>query len=116
MIGLLAGLRIRQLTIGLVALFDVSQQRSLSLGIVRSELDGALEHQVLQIMGQTCRLCRVVLRTGPHGDIRLNPRPLLIHRQIHLQSVVQRIDPRLHQIPRNLSILVLLRLHAHPEH
>ena len=105
MIGLLTGLRIRQLTIGLIALFNLSQQRSLGLRIIRSELGGTLEHQVLQIMSQTCRLCRVVLRTGPHGDIRLNPRSFLIHRQIHLQSVIQRIDPRLHQIPRHRDIV-----------
>ena len=60
MIGLTAHLRIGELAIGLVALFDVGQQGSLSGGIVGAKTRGALEHQVLQVVrrqGRSSNLC-----------------------------------------------------------
>ena len=113
MISQLAGLRIRQLTIRLVTLLNLCQQRSLSLGVISTELIGTLKHQVLQIVCQPRRLCRIVLTTRPHGNVCLDTRLLLIHREIHLQSVIQRIDARFHQIALYRLIIILLGLHAH---
>ena len=78
-IGLLAGLCVGELTIGLVALLYLVEQRGLCLMVVRTKLIGALEHEVLQIVCQTSGLRRIVLRTSPHGDKRLQPRLLIIH-------------------------------------
>ena len=49
-IGLFTLVWVSELTIGLIAVLDILQQGSLSLGIVRSEVGGSLEHQVLQVM------------------------------------------------------------------
>ena len=112
-VNLLTCLRISQFAIGLVALFDLIKQRSLSLGVVGTKLTGALKHQVLQIVRQTRRLCGVVFRTRPYGDICLNTRLLLVHTQIHLQSILQGIDTRLSHISLYSLILVLAaRTHA----
>ena len=39
-----------------------------------------------------------------------------VDREINLQSVIQRIDARLHQVAIQCLILVILRLHAHSKH
>ena len=105
MISLSACLRVCESAIGLITQFDLCQKRSLRLSIVSTELFGALKHQVLQVMSQSCCLCGVILRTCTYSDIRLNPRLLVIHREIHLQPIVQGIYPRLHHIPRHRDIL-----------
>ena len=111
-IGLLTGLSIGQFTICLVTLLNIRQQRSLCRGVRGAKLLGTLEHQVLQIVSQTGCLGRVVLRTCPHGDIGLNAGLFLVHTQIHLQSVVQRIDARLALISLQRLILVVLCLRS----
>ena len=116
MVLLLAGLGIRQSAVFLVALFDLVEQRCFGSHVVRAEMGGALKHQVLQIVRQTGGLCRIVLRTCTHGDIGLNTRTLRVHREIHLQTVVEGIDARLHQVARHRRILIILCLDAHPEH
>ena len=60
-VGLAALLGISQCTVLLVASLNVSQQRSFSLRVGHTILVGSLEHQVLQIVCQACRLRRVVL-------------------------------------------------------
>ena len=109
-IGLSAQFRVRELTIGLIAGLDILQQGCLCLGIGRSEMCRPLEHQVLEVMRQTGCLGRVILRTRPHGDIRLNPRLLIVHREIHLQSVVQRINTGFRQVARNTLIRIVFCL------
>ena len=108
MIGLLTGLGVGQLPISLVTLLNFSEQGGLCLWVVRTKLLRTLEHQVLQVVSQTCGLRWVVLRTCTHSDIRLDPRLLLIHREIHLQPIIQGIYPRLHHIPRYCDILTCL--------
>ena len=115
MIGLLAGYRICQLTIGLVTLFYLVEQGRFCCRIVGTKQLGALEHQMLQVVGQARRLGRVVLRARAHGDIGLNTRLVLIDRKIHLQSVVKRVDASLRQIALDGLVLVVFSLSGHPE-
>ena len=53
---------------------------------------------MLQIVCQTGRLGRVVLRTCTHSDVSLNARLLFVNREIDLQTVVEGIDARLHGV------------------
>ena len=116
MVSLLAGLGIGKSAVGLVTLFDLSQQWGLCLRVVRTKLLRSLEHQVFQIVCQTSRLGRIVLTTRSHGDIRLDTGFFRIDGEIHLQSIVEGVDTGLHEIPSNLFILVILSLGTHSEH
>ena len=111
-IRLLALIRVCQQTIPLIAVFDVLQQRRLSLRIGRTEMRRTLKHQVLQVMRQTSRLRRVILRSRPDGNIRLNPRLLIVHREINLQTIIEGIDARLRHIPFHGLIFIIFRLHT----
>ena len=111
MISLLTGFWIGQLTISLIALLNLIQQRSLSSSVVRTKLLGALKHQVLQVVSQACCLCRIVLTTGTHSYIGLNTWFLRIDGEIYSQSVVKGVDTCLHHIPLNGFILILLGLY-----
>ena len=106
-VGLTTLHRVGHLAILLIALLNLVEQWRLFLGIDSTKLAGALKHQVLQIVSQTCCLSRVVLRTCAHGDIGLNARFLFVHAEIHLQSVVKGIDARLRHITHHSFILVL---------
>ena len=116
MIRLLTSLGIGELAISLIALLNICQQWGLSLRIGCSEQFRTLEHQVLQIVGQSCGLRRVVLRTRPHGYICLDTGFLLIDGEIHSQSVVKRIDAGFHHVARNGGVLVILCHDAGCEH
>ena len=78
---------------------DRIEQRLLGLIVGGSEVLGALEHQVLEIVGEACGLVRVVLASDFHGDVGLEPRLLLVDRHVDLQAVVHRVDPGVHRIP-----------------
>ena len=110
MVGLLTLCRVGQLAISFVALLNLVEQRLLGSRIGSTELLGALEHQVLQIMGETRCLSRVVLRTRTHGDIRLNTGFLLVYREIHLQAVIERIDTCLRDIARYRLVMIVFSL------
>ena len=85
-------LRVGQGAIRLISSLYIVKQRTFSLRISHTEMVRTLEHKMLQIVSQPRSLSRVILRTCPHSYIRLQTRFLLIDRQIHLQSVLQRID------------------------
>ena len=107
MIGLLTSLGVSEFAILLVTLLYIVQKRCLSLRIGSAKAIGTLEHQMFQIVGQTCGLCGIILRTRTHGDIGLNARLLVIHTEIDLQPILQRIDTRLHGVVLHLLVLVL---------
>ena len=78
MISLLALCRVGQLAVALISACDFVEIRLL-LGVVDgAELLGSLEHQVLQIVGKTGCLGRVVSGTCLDGDISLQTRLLLV--------------------------------------
>ena len=116
MISLLAGLGVGKLTISLITLFNLCQQRSLCLGVIRTKLFRTLKHQVLQVVSQSCRFRRVILRTCTYSDERLDTRFLRVYREIYLQTVVEGIDARLHLIARHCFILIIIGLDTHPKH
>ena len=86
---------------------DLLKHGLLGLIIRGSETLGALEHQVLKVMGQTCGLMRVVLASNSNRDVSLKARSLLINSHIHLEPIVQGIYFRIHRIAFDGLILVL---------
>ncbi len=103
----LALLRVGRAAVDLEELFDLVEQRLLGGVVLRAEPLGALEHQMLEVVGQTGRLDRVILRAHPHGDIGLDARLLAVDRHVDLQSVVERVDAGLQRIARDALVLVL---------
>ena len=75
---------VRRFPIYLEQSFYPVQHRFLLFVILCSETIRSFEHQVLKIVGQPGRLCRIVLSTGADGDIGLNPGLIFIDRHIHL--------------------------------
>ncbi len=86
---------------------DLVEHRTLGLVILGAERLGALEHQVLEIVRQTGRFERIVLRTHAHGDVGLDAGRLPVHGHVDLQSVVQRVDTAMQRIVGDLLIAVL---------
>ena len=115
MVGLLAGFGIFQYTVFLVALRNLVEQGCLCLGIGGTKLFCALEHKVLQIVGQAGGLCGVVLRSRTHSDVGLYAGLLCIHAQIHLQAIVESVDAGVHLVPVYCLILVVFCLGTHTE-
>ena len=116
MISLLTLLRISHQAIFLITLLYLVEQRSLSLRVIRAKQLRTLKHQVLKIVSQTCCLCRIILRTSTYCDVSLYTWLLRISREIHLQTIVEGVDPRLHHVTWYSLILVLFSLCVHPEH
>ena len=86
---------------------DLVEHRLLRLIVRGSETLRTLEHQVLQIVGQARCLVRIILAADPHGYVSLQPGGLLIDSHIHLQTIVQGVDLRVHGIAFHGLVLVL---------
>ena len=67
----------------------------------------ALEHQVLEIVSQPRSFGRVVLTTHAHRDVGLYARSLLVHGQVHLQSIVEGVDTALHRVAVDCLVATL---------
>ena len=65
---------------------------------------GALKHQVLKIVSQTCGFVWVVTATRAHRDVGLNTRFFFVHRQIHGEPVFQCVDAALHHVALHLFV------------
>ena len=87
-----------RLAVNLEELFDLVEQGLLGFVVARAELLGALEHQMLEIVGQTGRFARVVLAADFHGDVGFDARFCLIDAHIDFQSVIQRVDTGLERV------------------
>lgn len=72
-----------------------------------AELLRALEHQVLEVVGETRGLGRVVLASYLHGDECLDSWFLVIDAQVHLQTVVKCVDSCLGRVSVHLLVFVL---------
>ena len=100
---------------GAVALILISDLVEIHLlgGIVGgAEMGRTFEHQMLQIMSQSCRLGRVVSATRLDGDIGLDAWFLFVDGEIYLQSVFQRVDTCLRQVAFHLFVTIVLGLHT----
>ena len=71
---------------------NLVEQWLLRLVVLCSKLVGTFEHQMLEVVRQTCSLGWVVLRTYTHRNHSLQAWLLLVHRHINLQSVVEGVD------------------------
>ena len=75
---------------------------------LEAEVGSAFEHQVLQVMGQSRCLGRVVARSCAHGDVRLDAGLLVVDAQIDRQTVFQRVDTGLHRVVGHTLVSVAL--------
>ena len=107
-VSLLALSRVGEFAVALISAGNLVEIWLL-LGVVGgAEFLGTLEHQVLQIMCKTSSLGRIVSRARLHCDVSLQARLLLVHRHIHLQSVVEGIDAGFHGITRYGGVMIVL--------
>ena len=82
-------------------------KNSTLLGPFRStDMRGAFEEHVLQIVRKTCGIGRVVLATGTCCDIGLHTRRIGVAAQPHLQAVIKRVDARFQWVTWNGRIRV----------
>ena len=87
---------------GLAAQFilvaDGLDQHTLLRPVTGTELGGALEQHMLQVVRQAGRIGRIVLAARARGDVGLHAWRVGVAAQPHLQAIGQRVDPRLHRI------------------
>ena len=98
MVQVQAGLRVRQGAVHLEQAVDGREHRLLGLVILRAELFGALEHHVLQVVGETGVVGRVVLAARADGHVGLDAGLVLVDGHVHGQAVLQGVDPRIERI------------------
>ena len=97
--------------VGLEQVFNLLDEYLLLCPVGGAEFLGALEHHVLQIVGQAGGLVGVVARTGTHGDVGLDFRSVFINAHEDFKTVVQRVFAH---IQRVVGIgLVLIRFLCH---
>ena len=108
MILLATQFRIGDEAILLVAALDVVEQHSLGIRIGGAKLLRALEHQVLQVVGETGGLGGIVLRAGAHSNEGLDARLLGVYGEVDFQAVVEGVDAGLHLVALHSFVLVVL--------
>ena len=106
MVDGLAFFGIRGLAIDFEEFLDLVEERFLELVVLGAELLGALEHQVLEIVGQARGLLRVVLAADLHGHVGVDAGFVLVDDHIDLQAVVQGVDAGVRRIALDGLVLV----------
>ena len=86
---------------------DLIQKRLLSSIVGCSELLASLEHKVLEVVGESGCLGRVVLTSDLYCNVGLDARGLLVYTHIHLQSVVKGVHLCTQRVVCHSLILVL---------
>ena len=112
MIDLLALFGVGGVVIDLVQRLDLFELLLLFGPIQGAEVVRALEHQVLQIVGETRGFRGVVLTAHAHGNVSLDARNVLVYRHIHLQTVIQRVVDDVHRVVLIGLLVVILRVEA----
>ena len=92
----------------LIEVADLQQQGALFFPIGGGDAAGAFEEHVLQVVGKTGGIHRIVLAARAHGDVSLHTGCIIVGRQVHGQAVVQRVDPRLQRVVGHGHIAVVL--------
>ena len=95
--------------VGYLAIFFISTLNIVQVGqllciVGGAKVCGALKHQVLKIVSQTCGFVWVVTATRAHRDVGLNTRFFFVHRQIHGEPVFQCVDAALHYVSLHLFV------------
>ena len=83
----------------LVKLDDEVEVRLLLLVIEGAEARRALEQHVFEVVREAGGLGGVLFAAGAHGDLRLEPRCLVVLRQINRQAVFQLVNLHRHRVP-----------------
>ena len=104
-----AFLRVLQGAVHLEQAVDGRKHRLFGLIVLRAELLGSLEHHVLEVVGETGIVGRIVLAARADGDVGLDPGLVLVDGHIHFQAVVQGVDLRLEGIALHGLILAAAR-------
>ena len=86
------------LAVNLILGLDLVKDGTFGCVVLRAELRSTLEHQVLQVVCQTCTLGWVVLATGAYGNVSLYARLLGVVGEVDGKSVGQDVEVRLHRI------------------
>lgn len=92
MVDRLALLRVGLCAVNLEEGLDGVEHRLLGGVVGGSEALRALEHQVLKVVGESCRLLRIILAADLDRDVGLHARSLLVDGHINLQPVVKGVD------------------------
>ena len=112
----LGGLRLVDFPVLLEQLFNLVKQRLLLLPVLGAEVFGTLEHEVLEVVGQSGSFGWVELAARPGGDCHLDFRCLPVDGHVHLQTVVQSVDARVNRVVRDGFVGVgFLRKQAYGE-
>ena len=101
MIGFLAQCGISDMTVLLKSVLNRVEQRGLCRDVAGTEMGCALEHKMFEVVSQSCRLWRIVARSGLHGDISLQAWCLVVHAHVDLQSIGEGVDARVHRVARH---------------
>ena len=94
-------LRVREGAVHLEQGIDFLKQRTFCHIILRAQDTGALEHHVLQVVGQTGIVGGVVLTAHAGGDVGLDAGLVPVHGHVHLKTVFQRVNAGLKGISLN---------------
>ena len=106
MVMCLAGFGVGDGAVLFVEALDLVEIGFFSRIILRSELLRALEHQVLEVVGETCGFLGVVLAADAHRDEGLDAGLFLVYCHVDLEPVVEGYDLGIHGIAGNLFVIV----------
>ena len=98
MIDRFAAFGVGRCAIELIEGVDSQEVRTLRLIIGSTITLSALEHDMLLVVGETCRFERIVLRSCADHDIRQDLRFLFVLGQIDRETVIEGIDTRLERV------------------
>ena len=73
--------------------------------VLCAELLGALEHEVLEVVGETGGLLGIVLASDAHCDEGLDTGLFLVDGHVDLEAVVKGVDFGIHGVARNFFVL-----------
>ena len=109
MVQVQALLRVLQGAVHLEQAVDGRKHRLFGLVVLRAELLGSLEHHVLEVVGETGIVGRIVLTACADGDVGLDTGLVLVDGHVHFQAVGEGGDLRLERIALHGLILAAAR-------
>ena len=96
------------LAIHFVEIANLVEQRLFGSVVLRTKRSRTLEEDVFQIVSQSCCLMWVVLATRSHGNVRLDSWTVLVHAQIDLKAVAERVDASFERVALIAFVLIVL--------
>ena len=100
MIDLSATFVVGSLAIDLVEVLNLVEINFFLCPVGGTQLVAAFKEHMLQIVGQTCGLLGVVLRTSAYSNVSLDTRCILVYAHEDLQAVVESVLTHLQRVVR----------------